>query len=1053
MFQRAAALAALLLSMGGAQAAVPVNPDGSGGGSSGTLTFGTQPLATEFATAVLTGTATTYADNAGMDAGANTVDAATVTRQLPSTATVPPGTFSGGMRWNSAGLYVQSRPTTDGTNAAGVMVGFFQNNSGGDLTQVTITYDFNSFNVAAGEVPGFRAFWSFTGAPGSWTLLPGLSGSETIGVHTDNLGSTVWPAGGSLYILWADDNANGISDPSYTIDNLVVNGISTTVSCVDIVSGPVDLTVPERGSGSFSIMATGSPQNIIWYRSNDGGNTYTEVPGVITPTLTIASAAYPGDNGAKFFAIVSNSICMDTSAVATLTVQQDLTPPVAISVIGDVDPAIVRIAFSEPMDAATINENNFIVFPTGGDPGTEGLLTFGAVLAPDGTNATITTDPRIFGTNYSIQLLDVRDASSGNNLFDPNPTNYNIRPNILLIGFDTDNEWKYDINNGDRYGTGWELPGYDDAAWPSGPAGLGLDASANGVPIRTTLPYNANGVVSYYRRTFVFPAKTNGVTLQLRDVVEDGAIYFLNGQELHRTRMPAGNVTFATLANGAPDPTPVNGPINLSITNLLPGVNTIAVAVHQSSTTSTDVELAAELVANIVEFASGPPSIITQPQSQSNVPEGNNVTFSVFAEGGLPLGYHWLKGGNPIGAPDSSSLTLFSVSSADEGGYSVIVSNSQGMSTSQVATLTVTADTFAPVFVSAIAETNLTNITLTITDQGRGLNFETATNPANWAVALTAGGGDLTVESAVRTSPSNIVLTTSARTPMTSYTIVASEVVDSAVAQNPLTPGSRLVVATERMFGFGENWRYDESGMDLGTTWKDVGYNDSAWPVGAGVLAYETSVGPLTLFTNIAGGNGTNTVLSLTNQTGAGLGGTNITFFFRTMVNLTFDPSAAGNAVRVRSYIDDGAILYVNGIEQMRFNMTNGPGYTNLADVGSTEGVGGLIVSNLGGFVQGANLVAVEVHQNSMTSSDIAWAMEVEGLITTFGVTPGCPALSIAPGPGAGQATITWSGSCVLQEAPELLSTGTAWTDVAGSPSGSYTFSTTGEKRFFRLRP
>src|SRR6185295_10497332 len=174
--------------------------------------------------------------------------------------------------------------------------------------------------------------------------------------------------------------------------------------------------------------------------------------------------------------------------------------------------------------------------------------------------------------------------------------------------------------------------------------GLGLDPTAGtgsgpGLPqpvIRTTLPYSATtGWPTYFRKHFNFPGKTNGAVLMLRDVVEDGAVYYLNGQEVLRNRMPATAITFATLATGAPDPTPITGPFNLAITNLQPGDNVLAVAVHQSAVTSSDLEFGAELTATVQEYLSGAPKVTGQPQSQTNA-EGANVTFSASVEGGLP---------------------------------------------------------------------------------------------------------------------------------------------------------------------------------------------------------------------------------------------------------------------------------------------------------------------------------------------------------------------------------------------------------------------------------
>lgn len=191
-----------------------------GAGGSGVLSFGSAPAASEWATAVLPGDGLTYANAAGMDAGVAGLNAANITTTLPTSGTVPPSTSSLGFRFNTAGLYIQSRPTTSGTNAANILMATLQNDSGADISSLTITYDFGVNNPLAGELPGFEVYYSLTGAPGTWVKIPALSGSEVVGTATDTVAlAGTWSAGSTMYILWADDNADGITDPSYTIDN------------------------------------------------------------------------------------------------------------------------------------------------------------------------------------------------------------------------------------------------------------------------------------------------------------------------------------------------------------------------------------------------------------------------------------------------------------------------------------------------------------------------------------------------------------------------------------------------------------------------------------------------------------------------------------------------------------------------------------------------------------------------------------------------------------------------------------------------------------------
>ena len=83
-----------------------------------------------------------------------------------------------------------------------------------------------------------------------------------------------------------------------------------------------------------------------------------------------------------------------------------------------------------------------------------------------------------------------------------------------------------------------------------------------------------------------------------------------------------------------------------------------------------------------------PPSIFSPPQNR--VGTVNSSTFlSVFATGSFPLLYQWQKYGAPIPNANSSSLSLFGLSTNDNGFYSVVIYNPYGSVTSQVAQVTV----------------------------------------------------------------------------------------------------------------------------------------------------------------------------------------------------------------------------------------------------------------------------------------------------------------------------------------------------------------------------
>jgi hypothetical protein len=88
--------------------------------------------------------------------------------------------------------------------------------------------------------------------------------------------------------------------------------------------------------------------------------------------------------------------------------------------------------------------------------------------------------------------------------------------------------------------------------------------------------------------------------------------------------------------------------------------------------------------------AVAPPVIITQPGSQT-LTVGQTATFAVQASSAAALSYQWGKAGAALTGATGSFLTLPSVTVADAGSYSVIVTNSAGSVASATATLTVNA--------------------------------------------------------------------------------------------------------------------------------------------------------------------------------------------------------------------------------------------------------------------------------------------------------------------------------------------------------------------------
>ncbi len=171
---------------------------------------------------------------------------------------------------------------------------------------------------------------------------------------------------------------------------------------------------------------------------------------------------------------------------------------------------------------------------------------------------------------------------------------------------------------------------------------------------------------------------------------------------------------------------------------------------------------------------------------------------------------------------------------------------------------------------------------------------------------------------------------------------------------------------------YGSTWKYLDNGSNQGTSWKDSTFSDAAWSSGTAPLGY----GDPWIVTCVNAGCGTVTCSpSCTNKY--------ITSYFRKKI--TLGSLAAYDSVRLSMMRDDGAVVYINGVEVWRENMpaTGTITYTT----GASANVGGAnenatfvktIVKTP--FVVGDNYIAVEVHNDVATSSDQTFDFKLDGV-------------------------------------------------------------------------
>jgi lysophospholipase L1-like esterase len=211
-------LVALLIA-GVSATAASVGPTGYTSG------FGTHPPVADWATLSIAGAPT---DTYNPDVTVNASVSASGVTQTVSDGGNPPVSNASAV-WSSAGQYLQTRPTA---NLATVLMGRFVNNTGTNATQITLSY---LFTIAASDAIeeaglGTRVYFSLTGAANSWTNLPTLnSTSSSAGSSMQSASVSLnWTNGGTLFLVWFDDNSSDGTDPANQYDNFSLRVSSGT---------------------------------------------------------------------------------------------------------------------------------------------------------------------------------------------------------------------------------------------------------------------------------------------------------------------------------------------------------------------------------------------------------------------------------------------------------------------------------------------------------------------------------------------------------------------------------------------------------------------------------------------------------------------------------------------------------------------------------------------------------------------------------------------------------------------------------------------------------
>lgn len=380
---------------------------------------------------------------------------------------------------------------------------------------------------------------------------------------------------------------------------------------------------------------------------------------------------------------------------------------------------------------------------------------------------------------------------------------------------------------------------------------------------------------------------------------------------------------------------------------------------------------------------SGPLSIANTNLPASVVTnEYAKVSFTFAVSGGTPS-YQWYKGLTPILNATNATFTITNVAPANADSYRCVATNNINSVTSRVATLQIIPDEENPA-VSTVASVGASIINVNFNE---AVSSSTATVPGNYTVE-TLAGVPLQVTSVTLTN-NNTRAVVRLAAPMeyaVEHQITVRGVQDLAQAPNTMISQTLTVpgVYNVPLFAIDHTWQYDTNGADLGTAWKEEVYDDSAWLSGQGIIGYEDSGGTITAFTT-AGESVRTPISTVSLNTWTNV----VTYYFRTTVVLS--NSVAGLGLVAEGWVDDGAIIWINGQKAGWFWPSNTTSlvtppdpvlYNTLAYSTYTSETSLKTITLDPQYLRtGTNVIAVEVHQNSRTSSDMVMGLGLNMII------------------------------------------------------------------------
>ena len=432
----------------------------------------------------------------------------------------------------------------------------------------------------------------------------------------------------------------------------------------------------------------------------------------------------------------------------------------------------------------------------------------------------------------------------------------------------------------------------------------------------------------YFRHNFDFSGNPAETELALRYFFDDGAVIYLNGEELHRVGMPDGEINFGTFATMAVSDPTWSETVLLPGDALVSGNNVLAVEVHQYQANDNDMAMALDLVATqrpVNPMASITPLVINEVASH----EASPFQLELYNHG-----------------EDTANLANVTLKIGDRS----IELGTDSIQPGQVLGLTIDG---------LVSDNAL--VALFDSDGNRLLD---ALHVRDIAQARVSDGDDEWFHIETTTiGNANIV--------SRHDEIVINEIMYHQLPQFRHDGIPETFIRTP-IVTLDHNWRYKQSEGGLPIGWQTERHEVGGdWAEGPGLFGFErgavVSPGINTPFTK-----------------------GEFTYYLETDFEITADDLATAERFQIRHAVDDGVVVYLNGEELFRFNMPEGviqsqtraSRTVNNAIFSEALEVPHELLS------VGQHRLSVEVHQRSINSSDLVFGLELSSARTGLPAEP-----------------------------------------------------------------